>query len=77
MIKGFFGFWWCLAFAILSFILLLQAIQEGTVGWAWMNGIALVLWLFYAWNAKQRDAIEEGDDSNTDNWSPPNGSSSR
>lgn len=54
------GFWWCLAFALLSFALLLQAIQEGTVGWAWMNGIALVLWLFWAWDANRRGAIDEG-----------------
>ena len=77
MIRGFFGFWWCLAFAALSFTLLIQAIQEGTVGWAWMDGIAVVLWLSYAWSAKTKDALEEDNDNDSDNWSPPNGSSTR
>jgi len=75
MIRGFFGFWWCLAFAALSFTLLIQAIEEGAVGWAWMNGIAVVLWLSYAWSAKTIAAIEEDNDNDT--WSPPNGSSKR
>lgn len=75
--RWFFGFWWCIAFAILSFVLLLQAIQEGTVGWAWMNGIALVLWLFWAWDANRREAIEAKTGDDNDDWSPPDGHSKR
>ena len=60
---------------VLSFVLMLHAITAGTVGWAWMNGIAVVIWLYYAWSAKTLDATEKDNDSDT--WSPPNGSSKR
>lgn len=81
MTKGFFGFWWCLVFAVVSGWWLIDAIAREEEIYIWINSIALILWLFFAWNENRRDALEaetkKNDDDNKDNWSPPNGSSSR
>ena len=81
MKRGFFSFWWCMAFALLSVVCLSTSIAEENVTWIWINSMVAGLWLFYAWREKQIDALEaqteDDDGDNRDNWNPPNGSSKR
>jgi hypothetical protein len=70
MKRGFFSFWWCIAFALLSLVALRGAIGDENVLWTWIDSIMAGLWLFFAWIEKKIDALEaqtgEGNDRQGD-----------